>query len=251
MNGTNDRRLWSIGSRKLNGSVSSGSRNLGRNRLIVIILTAFTLGGHLMATANGQRPAIVQPGAPGKGTRVLPRSTRAKLVPLSPAEVSFMQGMIVHHQQAVEMTALIGSRTTNREVRSLGARISHSQADEIAFMKRWLVSREQPVVDPAGGKHAHHHGMNHSGGALMPGMLSPAQMEALARAAGAEFDQLFLAGMIQHHGGALDMVRDLFAVAGAGQDAEIFNFATDVDSSQRAEIRIMQAMLENITSGGK
>jgi hypothetical protein len=80
-------------------------------------------------------------------------------------------------------------------------------------------------------------------------MLSPAQMEALARAAGAEFDQLFLAGMIQHHGGALDMVRDLFAVAGAGQDAEIFNFATDVDSSQRAEIRIMQAMLENITSG--
>jgi uncharacterized protein (DUF305 family) len=85
----------------------------------------------------------------------------------------------------------------------------------------------------------------------MPGMLSPAQMDELAQASGVEFDRLFLVGMIQHHGGALSMVRDLFAVGGAGQDAEIFNFATDVDSSQRAEIRIMQAMLEKITSGGK
>ena len=79
---------------------------------------------------------------------------------------------------------------------------------------------------------------------LMPGMLTPEQMETLRKTKGAEFDQLFLTGMIQHHNGALTMVKDLFDTAGAGQDADLFNFATDADNSQRAEIRIMQAMLE-------
>ena len=78
----------------------------------------------------------------------------------------------------------------------------------------------------------------------MPGMLTPEQMESLRKAKGAEFDHLFLTGMIQHHNGALTMVKDLFDTAGAGQDAELFNFATDADNSQRAEIRIMQGMLE-------
>jgi uncharacterized protein (DUF305 family) len=89
-------------------------------------------------------------------------------------------------------------------------------------------------------------GMNMSrmSNGLMPGMLTPEQMEALRKAKGAEFDRLFLTGMIQHHGGALTMVKDLFDTAGAGQDAELFNFATDVDTGQRAEIRIMQGMLE-------
>jgi len=86
---------------------------------------------------------------------------------------------------------------------------------------------------------------------LMPGMLTPQQMEALRKAKGAEFDRLFLAGMIQHHNGALIMVKDLFDTAGAGQDAEIFNFATDADNTQRAEIRIMQAMLEKKVSEEK
>jgi uncharacterized protein (DUF305 family) len=86
---------------------------------------------------------------------------------------------------------------------------------------------------------------------LMPGMLTPKQMDALRKAKGAEFDRLFLTGMIQHHGGALVMVRDLFDTAGAGQDAELFNFATDVDSGQRAEIRIMQNMLGEKPEGEK
>jgi uncharacterized protein (DUF305 family) len=80
--------------------------------------------------------------------------------------------------------------------------------------------------------------------ALMPGMLMPEQMEALRKAKGAEFDHLFLTGMIQHHNGALIMVKDLFDTAGAGQDADLFNFATDADNTQRAEIRIMHTMLE-------
>lgn len=148
-----------------------------------------------------------------------------------------MQGMIMHHAQAVEMTALIPSHTQNKDLRSLGARINSSQSDEIRFMRRWLAVRGEPTSMAM--PEMPHHQMP-----LMPGMLTPEQMEALRRAKDSEFDHLFLTGMIQHHNGALTMVKDLFNTAGAGQDAEVFNFATDVDTGQRAEIKIMQGMLE-------
>jgi uncharacterized protein (DUF305 family) len=151
-----------------------------------------------------------------------------------------MQGMIMHHAQAVEMTALIDSHTDNKELRSLGARISRSQSDEIRFMKRWLTARGQPIsmeMPGMSGMDMSSHQM------LMPGMLTSKQMNALRESKSGEFDRLFLIGMIQHHNGALIMVKDLFDTAGAGQDAEVFNFATDVDSGQRAEIKIMQTML--------
>ncbi|HEY2497120.1 MAG TPA: DUF305 domain-containing protein [Candidatus Angelobacter sp.] len=158
-----------------------------------------------------------------------------------------MQGMIMHHAQAIEMTALISSHTENKNLRLLGARISSSQSDEIKFMKRWLAARGEPVsmvMPEMRDMNMPGHDMaNHPTG-LMPGMLTPEQMEALRKAKGAEFDHLFLTGMIQHHNGALTMVKDLFDTAGAGQDAELFNFATDADNTQRAEIRIMQAMLQ-------
>jgi uncharacterized protein (DUF305 family) len=157
-----------------------------------------------------------------------------------------MQGMIMHHAQAVEMTALIPSHTTNKELRTLGARISHSQSDEIKFMKRWLAARGKPTSMPMPAVMDMSRPMP-----MMPGMLTPEQMEALRKAKGAEFDRLFLTGMIQHHNGALTMVKDLFDTPGAGQDAELFNFATDVDTGQRAEIRIMQAMLEKESSEEK
>jgi uncharacterized protein (DUF305 family) len=189
-------------------------------------------------------PVVVQPGAPGQPTRTLPPSTRATLPPRSSADVQFMQGMIMHHAQAVEMTALIASHTQNRDLRLLAARISHSQSDEIQFMKRWLAARGEPTREPVSEAMPEMPGMDMlRQPMLMPGMLTPKQMEALKKAKGAEFDQLFLTGMIQHHNGALIMVKDLFDTAGAGQDAEVFNFATDVDSGQRAEIRIMQTML--------
>ena len=187
-------------------------------------------------------PVVVQPGAPGQPTRTLPPSTRATLPPRSPKDVEFMQGMIMHHAQAVEMTALIESRTENKELRLLGARISKSQAGEIEFMKQWLEIRGEPVSPPMPGGHMPGHDMS-GHHMLMPGMLTPKQMDALRKAKGAEFDRLFLAGMIQHHDGALIMVKELFDTAGAGQDAELFNFATDVDSGQRAEIKIMRTML--------
>jgi len=193
--------------------------------------------------ADPATPVVVQPGAPSQPTRTLPPSTRATLPPRSLADVRFMQGMIMHHAQAVEMTALIESHTVNKNLQSLGARISSSQSDEIKFMKRWLEARGEPISptmpEMAGMDMSSH--ASHS--MLMPGMLTEKQMEALKKAKGEEFDRLFLTGMIQHHGGALIMVKDLFDTAGAGQDAELFNFATDVDSGQRAEIRIMQTML--------
>ena len=183
-------------------------------------------------------PVVVQPGVPGAPSKVLPPSTTGAVPKPSQADIDFMQGMIMHHEQAVEMTALIPSHTGNKEVRALGARISLSQSDEIRFMKRWLVARGQstsmsmPDMDKAGKP------------MMMPGMLTPVQMEALRQADGAEFDRLFLTGMIQHHGGALVMVKELFDSPAAGQDAELFDFATDVDNGQRAEIRIMENMLK-------
>ena len=202
--------------------------------------------------ADAAKPVVVQPGPPGTPSKTLPSSTRASLPPRSSADVEFMQGMIMHHEQAVEMTAMISSHTQNKDLRTLGARISSSQSDEIKFMKRWLAARGESVPNPMSdmpsanmpdedmpGMEMHHHAM-----ALMPGMLTPEQMEALRKAKGADFDHLFLVGMIQHHNGALTMVKDLFDIAGAGQDAEIFNFATDADNTQRAEIKIMQSMLE-------
>ncbi|HET9713294.1 MAG TPA: DUF305 domain-containing protein [Pyrinomonadaceae bacterium] len=185
-------------------------------------------------------PVVVQPGAPGQPTRTLPPETTATLPPTSPADVQFMQGMIMHHAQAVEMTALIDSHTENKKLRSLGARISRSQSDEIKFMERWLTARGEPVSHTVHGMHGMHM-PNHQ--MMMPGMLTAKQMDALKKARGQQFDQLFLKGMIQHHNGALVMVKDLFNTAGAGQDAEVFNFATDVDSGQRAEIKVMQTML--------
>lgn len=213
-----------------------------------MLLAACASAGFFSSPLGAQQtepatPVVVQPGAPGQPSRTLPPSTRATLPPRSHADVEFIQGMIMHHSQAVEMTALIASHTENKELRLLGARISSSQSDEIKFMRRWLAARGEPLSMAMPGMPE----MSLSGHkmALMPGMLTPEQMEALRKAKGAEFDNLFLTGMIQHHDGALTMVKDLFDTAGAGQDAELFNFATDVDSGQRAEIRIMQTMLDN------
>jgi uncharacterized protein (DUF305 family) len=209
------------------------------------VIGALALLGLLTLPASAQQatpPVVVQPGAPGQPSKTLPPSTRPSVPKLSPADVAFMQGMIMHHSQAVEMTALIDSHTQNKDVRSLGAKISRSQSDEIRFMQRWLAARGQPVSMAMPGMPD----MDMAGNPLepMPGMLTPEQMEALEKAKGADFDHLFLTGMIQHHKGALAMVKDLFDTAGAGQDADLFDFATDADNTQRAEIKIMQNLLE-------
>jgi uncharacterized protein (DUF305 family) len=226
-----------------------GSTALSAILLATIAPTAFFASPARAQQKDSSTPVVVQPGAPGKPSKALPASTKGTLPPRSQSDVEFMQGMIMHHQQAVEMTSLIALHTGNKDLRSLGARISSSQSDEIKFMQRWLAARGEPISMAMPGMPD----MDRSGHpmSLMPGMLTSEQMESLRKAKGAEFDHLFLTGMIQHHNGALIMVKDLFDTAGAGQDADLFNFATDTDNTQRAEIKIMQSMLDQKPSEEK
>jgi len=213
-----------------------------------VLLSAATAWGQATSRAPQSAP-IVQPGAPGQSSKQI-TAAEAAPPPRAPSavDVSFMQGMIMHHSQAVEMTDLLRVRSHNKELLELGKRISISQTDEMKYMKQWLQDRHAPVeMEQSPMQHmegmkgmAH---MNMSSMPLMPGMLSPQQMKALEQARGATFDHLFLTGMIQHHTGALVMVQDLFDTPGAGQDAVLFDFATDVDNTQRAEISIMRGML--------
>jgi uncharacterized protein (DUF305 family) len=185
-------------------------------------------------------PPIIQPGAPGQSSRVIEAEKASDLsqVQHTDADVRFMQGMIGHHAQAIEMTELLKSRTASENMRKLAMRIEVSQADEIKMMQEWLRSRGADVPS----EHAHH--MHDA--KLMPGMLTPEEMARLAAATGVEFDRLFLEFMIKHHAGALTMVEELFASAGAGQDSDIFAFASDVDADQRMEIDRMGAMLKEL-----
>lgn len=212
---------------------------------IVAALCSFAATACYAQQAGSGSVSVVQPGAPGTPGRRLPPTTSAVAPPRSQADIEFMQGMIMHHAQAVEMTALISSHTENKEIRVLGERISLSQADEIKFMKRWLVARGAPVsmtMPEVPGMPD----MDMGGKPMpsMPGMLTPEQMNELRKAKGAEFDRQFLTGMMQHHKGALVMVKELFDTPGAGEDADLFDFATDADNTQRAEINIMEDMLK-------
>jgi uncharacterized protein (DUF305 family) len=213
--------------------------SLTSHRIGAVLLTVLT-GASCRTAGAGSGPQIVQPGAPGESTRVISAEKAVDLskVQHTPADVKFMQGMIGHHAQAVDMVALLKSRTTREDMRLLGLRIELSQEDEIRMMQRWLEVRGQEIPDP--------HAMHVHGATLMPGMLTDEEMARLAEAKGADFDRLFLEGMIKHHGGALTMVQDLFATAGAGQEVEIFSFAADVDADQRMEIDRMGAMLNAI-----
>ncbi|MEO6213999.1 MAG: DUF305 domain-containing protein [Vicinamibacterales bacterium] len=205
--------------------------------LAIAVLTAPVLAS--CRTASPQQPSpIVQPGGPGDSTRVLsPESVAALPRPaFTTADVTFMQGMIGHHSQAVDMVDLLKKRSMDDGLRQLGQRIEVSQVDEIKLMQHWLEDRGQAVPDP--------HAMHMHGATLMPGMLSADEMTQLAAAKGIEFDRLFLKGMIKHHGGALTMVTELFSSPGAGQDADIYAFASDVEADQRMEITRMASMLK-------
>lgn len=182
------------------------------------------------------------------------------------ADVQFMQHMIHHHAQALILARMVADRSEREDLNYLAQRIDRSQDDEMRFMRDWLSRRGQdvPEIDlynplseseDHGGHAGHgdhaaheqhvadgHHGQPHE----MAGMLSPAELDALADAEGEEFDRLFLQGMIYHHEGALDMVRDLLATPRAAQEAELFEFVSHVDSDQRMEIVRMIQLLRSI-----
>jgi uncharacterized protein (DUF305 family) len=212
-------------------------------------LVTVTLVSAGCASSTGTQTAapVVQPGAPGQSSHVVSGADAAKQPPAATeADVAFMQGMIHHHAQALDMTELIDARTKDPDMKKLGLRIHVSQTDEIKMMQRWLQARGQEAPDPR----AHHgmagmedmQGMDHM--VMMPGMLTKEEMAQLAAATGPAFDRLFLAGMIKHHEGALTMVKDLFATPGAGQQSDIFAFASDVEADQKMEIDRMSDMLK-------
>jgi uncharacterized protein (DUF305 family) len=218
---------------------------------------AVTLSGLVLAgliAVQPQSPPIFQPGAPGAPARVI---TPAEAVALSRStftgdDVAFMQHMIVHHGQAVEMVELLETRSASPAVRLMGRRIALSQQAEIDIMRDWLTGRGQPLamsgMDHAGMDHSAHagHAMPASDTPVMPGMLSPKQMQTLAAASGPAFDRLFLTGMIQHHQGALDMVEALMAGENAAQDTVLSDFTNSVVSDQSAEILRMQSLLSDL-----
>src|ERR1035438_4938908 len=206
-------------------------------------IAALFLLGAIAAPAQQSAP-IVQPGAPGQPGKLLTEATvRAPSKAPFNADVEFMQGMIMHHQQAVDMVVLLRTRGKSPVLQSFGQKISISQSDEIRFMKQWLESRGKPTTMEMDHSHMSAADMKNMN-MLMPGMLTPEQMATLAKARGAQFDHLFLTGMIQHHGGALTMVDELFKTPGAAQDPALFDFATDIDATQSAEIEIMRGMLK-------
>lgn len=233
------------------GTVEGGE---WRVRVWIGIVAAGLIATPAMAQ---QTPPIFQPGAPGAAPRVI---TAAEAVDLSrttytPGDVAFMQHMIVHHAQAVEMVALLKAQGSDPTVRLMGERIALSQEAEMALMRDWLTQRGQPLEMPgmshAGMDHSVH--MNHGGMAMpasdtpvMPGMLSPRQMQTLAAARGTEFDRLFLEGMIQHHKGALDMVEDLLNQPGSAEDPMLSDFTTSVVGDQSMEILRMQSLLSDL-----
>ena len=214
--------------------------NVSRSDVICLIIVAALGTACRTARVESAPPPIVQPGAPGEPSRVISadRATDLSKVEYIDADIKFMQGMIGHHAQAVEMVALIPTHTARDLMRLLGQRIDISQRDEMQMMGEWLRARGQQVPGPDA--------MHMHGATLMPGMLTEDEMARLAQARGDDFDRLFLEGMIKHHEGALTMVRELFATPGAGQDVAIFSFASDVDADQRMEIERMGAMLDAI-----
>ena len=187
------------------------------------------------------QPPIVHPGAPGGASRLISAEEASDLAGIqhTEADVRFMQGMISHHAQALEMTALLAGRSERDVMRELAKRIELSQQDEISMMQEWLRTRGQEVtvVD------AHHA----QGAHLMPGMLTAEEMSQLGEARGIELDRLFLELMIKHHRGALTMVEELLAQQGAAQDSQLFAFTSDITSDQSMEIDRMDVMLAELS----
>jgi uncharacterized protein (DUF305 family)/polyhydroxyalkanoate synthesis regulator phasin len=186
---------------------------------------------------------IVQPGAPGQPTLNLDAETAVAIANSAyiPADVSFMQGMIIHHHQALLMSRLATQRTNNKTLLDLANRIDVSQADEIAFMQTWLREREEIAPEPSK-DHQEHSEHN------MAGMATPAQMIQLAASKSTDFDRLFLKLMIAHHDGAITMVEDLREWPGSTYDPQLNEFASDVSNDQAVEIERMNGLLVGLST---
>jgi uncharacterized protein (DUF305 family) len=213
------------------------------------VVLALALVGCSRGSGEAERtgetaPNIVQPGAPGEGTRTLTPDQLDGLEQTehTKADVLFMQGMIQHHAQALRMTSLVPARSKRRDVALLAKRIDMSQESEIELMRTWLEDRDEAAPD-LHRAHGHAHGAGL--GRMMPGMLTEPQFKRLTAARGVGFDRLFLRFMISHHEGAVTMVEQLYA-ANAGAEPEIDAFARHVDADQQIEISRMRKTLAQL-----
>ena len=209
----------------------------------------------VMAVAAFAKPSVAQGASQQSAARVqsdLAAIAKARVDstrrPYTTADIHFMSGMIGHHAQAIQMASWAPTHGAGPSVRTLCERIINAQRDEIGTMQQWLRDRQQPVPEasPMGMKMVMD-GVEHT--MLMPGMLTEEQMKQLDAARGKEFDKLFLTDMIQHHTGAVQMVKELFDSYGAAQDDLVFKFASDVNVDQTTEIARMQRMLAMIDLG--
>jgi uncharacterized protein (DUF305 family) len=214
-----------------------------RGNVLSVLFTAAILGACARAAANPAPEPDVMKVKHGDRDAIARAREDSSRIPYTAADVHFMSGMISHHAQAIAMARMAYTHGASSSVKTLAGRVINAQADEIVIMQQWLADREQPVpeADPAGmtmnmGGTQHVH--------LMPGMLTPEQMKQLTAARGKEFDRLFLKLMIQHHSGAVEMVRELFSTYAAGQNDVVFKFASDVNTDQTTEIARMEKMLE-------
>ncbi|WP_237066085.1 DUF305 domain-containing protein [Microbulbifer guangxiensis] len=193
-------------------------------------------------SARADEVKIIHPGSPGEPVKELSAEDAIKIAvsSYSPYDVRFMQDMIPHHHQALQMAELVRERTNNPEIVDLAGRIDASQEDEIQFMQEWLEERGETVPDP---KHHHHMQTDHK----MAGMATPEQMKALAGSKAKDFDRMFLELMIAHHEGAVKMVEDLQEKPGSAYDPVLFEFTSDITNDQTAEVERMSKLLAGLS----
>ena len=206
------------------------------NKYVFLVILTFLMGDFAFA----DNAPIIQPGAPGENSKKLDPETATSIAMTShiDADIKFLQGMIVHHQQAIVMSKLAAKRTNNKTIIDLANRIDLSQVDEINFMESWLSSRNQNA-----------HEMNHKDHMhmSMSGMATPAQIESLKNSNSTDFDRLFLQLMIKHHDGALDMVDELKKYPGSANDQLLNEFVSDLINDQAVEIERMNLIAVNLS----
>jgi uncharacterized protein (DUF305 family) len=217
---------------------------MGVQRLAAAVVTVGVLAVGAAACSDDSRgdgddqARTVQPGAPGEPTRELDDDEAEVEAPEhTEADTAFVQHMIVHHQQALEMAGLVADRSGRDDLPTMAERIVESQESEIALMEKWLADRGEDPPDPADPVHADHE--------LMPGMATSAQLADLEAARGPAFDALFLDLMLAHHQGALTMVEDLYA-SGGGLEPAADRLAREVEADQSIEIGRMQDLRAEI-----
>ena len=207
---------------------------------LVIIFFLIFISNNLLTDNNDKNPPIIQPGAPGEASKKLAPELASNIASTSyvEADIKFLQGMIVHHEQAILMSSFASKRTNNKTILDLAKRIDVSQEDEINFMENWLAQRDIALINNSEKHHMHMH---------MVGMASPKDLDNLRKSDSTDFDRLFLQLMIKHHDGAIEMVKELKKYPGSANDPIFNEFVSDLINDQSVEIERMNIIAVNLS----